>query len=131
MFQDSTEPTALVLPPADKSPASGHHSAANGHHSPSSNQWHHTFEIPACFSNRTEEAIKNGQLTKKARTEIVQALSSSILVHTKEPSSVQYNTVCQKLIQKFPTLKDEIGATGYVSCKVSNPPPPSPPPNDC
>lgn len=76
--------------------------------------------MPSCFSNRTEEAMKTGQLTKRNRIEIVQALSSAIMLHTKIPSSVQYNTVCQKLIEKFPVLKDEIGATRYVSITTSS-----------
>ncbi len=67
------------------------------------------------FSIRTEDTLKTGVLTKRVRTEIVQALSSSILVHTKNPTGAQYNYICQKLIDKFPVLKDDIGSTGYVS----------------
>lgn len=79
------------------------------------NQWHLTFQIPSHFSSRTEEAIASGLLTKGTRIEIIQSLSSAIMVYTKEPTSVHYNTVCRKLIEKYPTLKDTIGTTGYVS----------------
>ena len=36
------------------------------------------------------------------------------MIHTKTPSSEEYNMVCRKLIEKYPKLKDEIGSTGYV-----------------
>ena len=39
----------------------------------------------------------------------------SMMIHTRTPSSDQYNTVCRKLIETYPILKDEIGSTGYVS----------------
>ena len=80
--------------------------------SSSGSRWHLTFQIPLHYSKCTEEAIKTGQLTKRNRTEIIQSLSSSIMVHTDEPSGEQYNTVCKKLI---PKLTDGIGASGYVS----------------
>ena len=79
-------------------------------------QWHLSFEIPTKFSVSTEKRIKSGQLRKKNRTEIVQALSAAVILHTKYPTSEQYTAVCLKLIEKFPTLKDGMGTTGYVSC---------------
>ena len=36
--------------------------------------------------------------------------------HTKDPTGEQYNTVCRKLIEKHPKLKDDVeGTSGYVS----------------
>ena len=84
----------------------------------SQDQWHHNFEIPANFSTRTEEAITTGRLTKRIRTEMIQSLSCLVMIHTKSPSSEQYNLVCRKLIEKYPTLKDDIGSTGYVSVVI-------------
>ena len=93
---------------------------------PSSSQWHHSFQIPKQFSRRTESAIATGVLSKSVRTEIVQSLSSQIMVYTISPSPEQYNTVCRKLIEQYPSLKDAIGSSGYVSgdlivsCNVLN-----------
>ena len=84
-------------------------------HSHNSEQWHLSFDIPTNFSARAEEAISSGQITKRVRTEIVQSISSLMLIHTKTPTSDQYNTVCRKLIEKYPKLKDDIGSTGFVS----------------
>ena len=83
--------------------------------STSNNDWHHSFAVPCNFSTSTEEALKSGKLTRPNRTEIVQALSTAMLVYTKVPTKEQYNTVCQKLIERFPVLKDDVGTTGYVS----------------
>lgn len=82
--------------------------------SSTSGEWHLSLKIPTAFSVKTEEAIKTGRLTKRCRTEIVQSVSSLMLVHTKTPTSDQYNTVCRKLIEEHPKLKDDIGSTGYV-----------------
>ena len=71
--------------------------------------------IPSAFSLRTEEALATGQITRRVRTEIIQALSMSMMIHTRTPSSDQYNTMCRKLIETYPIIKDEIGSTGYVS----------------
>ena len=78
-------------------------------------QWHLTFQVPSAFSSKTEKAISTGVLLKKHRIEIVQALSTSMLVYTKCPTGEHYNKVCEKLIEKYPTMKDEIGTSGYVS----------------
>lgn len=83
-------------------------------------QWHLSFEVPNNFSARTEEAISSGQITKRVRTEIVQSLSSLMLTYTKTPTGEQYNTICLKLIEKYPKLRDGIGSTGFVSkCMLS------------
>ena len=73
---------------------------------PVDTKWQDSFVIPAAFSVFTEKAIKSGILTKRVRTEIVQSLSTSILIHTRNPSGDQYNAVCLKLIETYPTLKD-------------------------
>ena len=53
-------------------------------------------------------------LSQKARDEIVNSLSTLILVHTIRPTSEDYNTVCSRLVKKHAVLKDHIGS-GFVS----------------
>lgn len=79
-------------------------------------QWQLSFQVPINFSARSEEAILSGHITKRVRTEIIQSISSLMMIHTKTPTSEQYNTVCRKLIEKYPKLKDDIGSTGFVGC---------------
>ena len=57
--------------------------------------------------------ISSGVPTRKARDEIVNALSTLIMVHTIRPSSEDYTIICKKLVEKHPTLKDSLGS-GYV-----------------
>ena len=90
-------------------------------------QCHFSFQIPVHFSHRTEEAIASGLLTKCVRTEIIQSISSLMMVHTTmTPEPIHYNTVCQKLVEQYPTLKDKIGSSGviyvyvYISYASSN-----------
>ena len=64
------------------------------------------------------EGISTGQLIPCLRTEVVQTLTSLIMMHTMYPSSEQYNVICMKLIEQYPNLKDDIG-TGYVSFIIS------------
>ncbi len=52
------------------------------------------FEIPTTYSTKTEEAISSGLLLKKNRTEIIQALSTSMLVYRLPASSIQYHVMC-------------------------------------
>ena len=80
-----------------------------------STQWHLSFEVPTAFSASTEHAIETGVLLKKHKIEIVQSLAMLIVVHTKNPNSEQYNKLCEKLILRHPTLKDDLGSSGYVS----------------
>ena len=54
-------------------------------------------------------------VTGIARREIVQVLRTYMLVYTTMPNSEQYNTVCRKLVTKYPELKDAEGDSHYVS----------------
>ncbi len=38
----------------------------------------------------------------------------SLFAYTQYPTSSEYNQVCDRLVQKYPVLKDTIGI-GYVS----------------
>ena len=79
--------------------------------------WHLEFDIPELdtFSGAVKDAVKTGVVTSMARREIIQVLRTYMTQHTTRPSSEQYVTVCQKLIGKFPRLKDTEGDSPFVS----------------
>ena len=81
-------------------------------------KWLDTFEVPTEFSFHTNEAIKTGVLTKSSRVEIIGALATRVLQYTRTPIPLEYQTVCKKLIEKYPTLQDPVG-NGYVSKRLS------------
>ena len=76
--------------------------------------WAEHLTLPARFSKETTEAIECGVLTRKARVEIHNSIATLMLVHTSRPTASDRDTVCRRLVQKFPTLKDG-SDTGYVS----------------
>ena len=53
-------------------------------------------------------------LTKTARIEIIAALATQ---YTQYPTPYEYQTVCKKLIQMYPNIRDPVG-NGYVSIAV-------------
>jgi len=65
--------------------------------------WHIRFQIPLkeTYSWSVQKAIKTGVIASK---EIVQVLRTLILSYTKYPTSEQYTTISQKLVEKFPKL---------------------------
>ena len=67
------------------------------------------------FSSNVKEAVDSGVITGIAQQEIIQVLHTYMLVHTIKPTSEQYNTVCRKLVTKYPKLKDTEGESYYVS----------------
>ena len=79
--------------------------------------WHHNFTIPSLesFSGSVQRAVETGVISSKARREIVQVLRTMMIAHTVYPTSDQYVSVSQRLIAKFPKLKDPIGTNGFVS----------------
>ena len=79
--------------------------------------WHHNFAIPSLesFSGSVQRAVETGVISSKARREIVQVLRTMMIAHTVYPTSDQYVSVSQRLIAKFPKLKDPIGTNGFVS----------------
>ena len=78
--------------------------------SPQNQEWHVSFVIPELevFSTQVLNAINTGVVTASARCEIVQIL------HTRNPKSEHYNTVCRKLADKYPKLQDTEGDSPYV-----------------
>ena len=79
--------------------------------------WHYQFEIPDLhnFSGIVKTAVETGIVTGLARREIIQVLRTYMLRYTIRPTSEQYQTVCIKLITKYPNLKDTEGDSTYVS----------------
>ena len=79
--------------------------------------WHLQFNIPELdtFSGSVKDAVKTGLVTSIARREIIQVLRTYVTKHTRNPTSEQYVTICQKLIGKFPNLKDTEGDSPFVS----------------
>lgn len=66
------------------------------------------------FSRQTMKAIETGRLTKSSRVEIISAMHDRILQIKPYPTPYEYMTVCQRLVDRFPTLQDKIG-NGIVS----------------
>jgi hypothetical protein len=77
--------------------------------------WTGSFTVPTRFSTSTSNAIKCNTLTSKSRDEIVNAMSTCMLIHTLTPTPDDISVCCKKMISKHPTLKDTNGS-GYVSC---------------
>ena len=80
--------------------------------------WAEQIVIPSRFSAETTSILESGVLKPKARDEIVNTLSTLIVVHTIKPTTNDYNTICSRLIKKRPVLKDHIG-TGYVGMIIA------------
>ena len=75
------------------------------------------FKIPdqESFSGSVQRAIESGVIVSKARQEITRTLLTLMRQYTRYPTSEQYTGVCQKLISKYPKLRDPIGSNGFVS----------------
>lgn len=58
--------------------------------------------------------MKTGILKRRHRDEIINSLSTLMLVHTSHPTPDDYTTVCRRLVEKYPNLKDKVDS-GYVS----------------
>jgi len=69
--------------------------------------------IPKRFSTETTTAIKSGKLNNKVRDEVINSLATLMMVNTINPTSNDYNTVCSRLVQAYPLLKDSADG-GYV-----------------
>ena len=76
--------------------------------------WAQQLIIPKRFSGKTTEAMKTGVMTKGARSEIMSALATLIMVYTIRPTPDDMYTVCRRLVQTYPKLKDSTD-TGDVS----------------
>lgn len=82
--------------------------------------WLRDFKIPTNFSFNTMKALESGDrgsITGTVRREIIYHLSTLAMVHTREPTGVEYTQLCEMLIKKYPILADNWG-TGYVSVAI-------------
>ena len=80
--------------------------------------WARELIIPVRFSAETHKAIEIGVLTRKARVEINSSLATLMMVYTIRPTPDDMHTVCRRLVQKYPTLKDN-SPSGYVSTLIT------------
>ena len=80
-------------------------------------EWHLNFLTPhlRVFSASVHDAVKTGVIEGRARREIIHVLRTYVTAHTIQPTSEQYKAVCQALITKYPTLRDDEGKNSYVS----------------
>ena len=76
--------------------------------------WAEQLHIPTRFSSEASEAIKSGVMTRAARVEINTSVATMIMVYTIRPTPDDMNTVCWRLLQKYPKLRDN-SSNGYVS----------------
>ena len=79
-----------------------------------SSSWLGSFKIPEKFSKVTMKLLSEEVITDKARVEIVAAIALQAYQHTTYPTSEEYTTMCRKLIERYPFLKDKVG-NGIVS----------------
>ena len=77
--------------------------------------WADKVTLPPRFSTGTTAAIETGILTPRHRDEIVNSVAHIMLSYTIKPSGTEYHTICRRLVQQYPTLKDDKSETGYVS----------------
>jgi len=106
---------AAAQPSNTSQPAQTSHVNRNGFANAS--EWHIHFSIPELnnFSQHVKNAVNSGAVTQRARKEIYQILRTYITAFTNYPSPEQYTTICRKLIEKYPALKDDEGTTKWVS----------------
>ena len=74
--------------------------------------WEADFEVPD-VSVKTAQALESGKVSLSARTELIGAVAYSVWGYTHYPTGEQYNTICAKVVSKYPVLKD----TGYPVLK--------------
>ena len=60
------------------------------------------------------ERIQNKHITNATRIEIITSIAVPMHQQTTHPTSEEYTSVCKRLVEKYPVLKDSCG-NGYVS----------------
>lgn len=79
----------------------------------------HTFTIPLSWRPSIKSAIKNKRLNPDIRSELVRDLVTHMYGYMEQPTSGFCKFVAQRLILKYPFMRDSKG-TGYVSCCALN-----------
>ena len=85
---------------------------------PAELDWASKLVIPVCFSVDTNKVIETGLLSRRAHAEIVTSLSTLMLVHTCRPSPSDLTTVCRRLVERHPNLRDKVD-NGFVSDNIT------------
>ena len=88
------------------------------HNSSESEKWLKAFQVPDRFSRATTELMKQEIIIDKVRREIVHSIALQMYQHTTYPTSEEYTTVCRRLVEKYPFLKDTVG-NGIVCCTAN------------
>lgn len=73
-----------------------------------------TLTVPDQFSRATMERLRRKEVTDASRNEIISAIAIPLYQQTMYPKPEEYTTICKKLVEKYPVLKDSCG-NGYVS----------------
>ena len=60
------------------------------------------------------ERIQNKHITNATRIEIITSIAVPVYQQTTHPTSEEHTSVCKRLVEKYPVLKDSCG-NGYVS----------------
>ena len=82
--------------------------------------WEEDFVVPTQFSERTMATLHSGNMTKSARTEIIQMTVAKMLGHCKYPTLEQYEEVARKIFKHVLKGKGDTLGCGYVSyCMVA------------
>ena len=81
-------------------------------------EWHINFLIPELqtLSQHVKDAVATGIIPGRERREIIQVLRTYMTAHTITPTAEQYNTVCKKLIVKYPKLIDKREQLNMYAC---------------
>ena len=77
--------------------------------------WEDDFKVPTQFSQSTMAVLASGQMTKSARTEIVQATPSKMLNFCKYPTTPQHEVIRKKIVANILHGRKDTTESGYVS----------------
>ena len=74
----------------------------------------HNIPLPEKFSRRVSGAIHHAQLVAENRALFVRECVSFYEATLPRPTEQQYNVICQKLCDQYPSLKDKKTAVYWV-----------------
>ena len=59
--------------------------------------------------------MKTGILKRRHRDEIINSLSTLILIYTSRCTPDDYIMICRRLVEKYPNLKDKVVSTSLAT----------------
>ena len=77
--------------------------------------WEDDFKVPTQFSQSTMAVLASGQMTKSAKTEIVQVTASKMLNFCKYPKTPQHEVIGKKIVADILHGRKDTTGSGYVS----------------